>query len=454
MNEISSMVISHKKATIAEMESAWSDSTEELLKKLYEDEHVYECVILKTCNRAEVYIVSEKGSSALFRFAKELGVSSNIVEFYDSEESMTHLLRLACGLESMIVGEDQILGQIKDAYSLAVKHRTIGKILDTAFTKAIQVGKRARTETMINKGSVSIGSAAVELAEDCLGGLDGRMVLVVGVGEMGVLVARALGDKNLEGIYISNRTYQKAKDLAYELGGEAILFDSMTDYLEKADVVISATGAPHYVISKETIEKTMKVRNGRPLFLVDIANPRDIEETVGDVENVTLCNIDNLRDISAKTLETRKEEAVKVMAIIGEETELLKKQFKRQKADRLIAALYRNVYGIREEEKQKAINKFRVKHTIGDFESEILENLTHAIANQVLAEPTKMLRYAAEQDDSRLLEAVATVFGIDQKCVKTKAVFDDVPAPEQTEKSTEKSADSPAQKSGCSRKQT
>ncbi|MBO4301747.1 glutamyl-tRNA reductase [Methanosarcinaceae archaeon] len=426
MNEISSMVISHKKATIAEMESAWNQSAEDLMKKLYDDEHVYECVILKTCNRAEVYIVSEKGSSSLFRFAKDLGVSSNIVEFYDNDESVLHLLRLACGLESMIVGEDQILGQIKGAYSLAVKHRTIGKILDTAFTKAIQVGKRARTETMINKGSVSIGSAAVELAEDCLGGLDGKKILVVGVGEMGVLVAKALADKDLEGIYISNRTFQKAKDLAYELGGEAIQFDDMPAYLDKADVVISATGAPHYVITKDKVEAAMKTRNGKPLFLVDIANPRDIEESVGEIENVTLCNIDNLSVISKKTLETRKNEAVKVMAIIEEETELLKKQFKHRKADRLISELYRNVYAIREEEKEKAVTKLSVRHTIGDYEQNVLEKLTHAIANQVLAEPTKMLRYAAEQDDDRLLEAVAEIFGIDHIPVqKEKAVFDD-----------------------------
>lgn len=414
MNEISSMVISHKKATVAEMECAWPLTTEEMLEKLYENELVYECVILKTCNRAEIYIVSEKGSSVLFNFSKAIGVETRIVEFHDHEESLDHLLRLSCGLESMIVGEDQILGQIRDAYNLAVKKKTISRVLDTAFTKAIQVGKRARTETRINEGSVSIGSAAVELAEDTLGGLDGKTIMVVGVGEIGILVARALADKNLEGIYISNRTHQKAQELAYDLGGEAILFDDVPNYLKNADVVISATGAPHYVITKRIVEEVMPERNGKPLFMVDIANPRDIEESVNDLDGVTLCNIDNLRVVSEKTLKMRNEEAKKVIEIIHEELILLGKQYKRQRADDIIAALYRNVYDIREEEKQKAVNKFRVKHTIGDFEETILENLTHSIANQILAEPTKILRNAAESDDDELLEAVTRVFNINR----------------------------------------
>ncbi|MDR2944443.1 MAG: glutamyl-tRNA reductase [Methanosarcinales archaeon] len=413
MKEISSMVISHKKATVAEMECAWPLTTEEMLEKLYANDLVYECVILKTCNRAEIYVVSEKGSSVLFNFSKAIGVETRIVDFHDHEESLNHLLRLSCGLESMIMGEDQILGQIRDAYNLAVKKKTISRILDTAFTKAIQVGKRARTETRINEGSVSIGSAAVELAEDTLGGLDGKTIMVVGVGEIGVLVARALADKNLEGIYISNRTYKKAQELAYELGGEAILFDDVTKYLESADVVISATGAPHYVITKKMVEEIIQKRGGKPLFMVDIANPRDIEESVNDLGGVTLCNIDNLRVISEKTLKMRNEEAKKVIKIIHDELILLGKQYKRQKADDIIAALYRSVYETREEEKQKAVNKFRVKHTIGAFEEKILENLTHSIANQILAEPTKILRNAAESDDDELLEAVARVFNIE-----------------------------------------
>ena len=231
-------------------------------------------------------------------------------------------------------------------------------------------------------------------------------------GEIGVLVARALADKNLEGIYISNRTHKKAQELAYELGGEAILFDEFSNYLKSADVVISATGAPHYVILEKTIREVLSLRSGKPLFMVDIANPRDIEETVGELDGVTLCNIDNLRVVSEKTLKMRNEEAKKVIAIIHEELILLGKQYKRQRADDIISELYRNVYDIREEEKQKAAHKFRVKHTIGEFEETILENLTHSIANQILAEPTKVLRDAAESDDDELLDAVARVFKI------------------------------------------
>ena len=174
MTEINSMVITHSKASIEEMERSWNGDLEEVLRNLYSNEFVHECVVMKTCNRIEIYVVSPKGSSVLFNFAKSMAFPLQVVEFLDHNESLLHLLRLACGLESMIVGEDQILGQIRDMYLLAKKTGTTGRMLDTAFSKAIQVGKRVRTETEVNRGAVSIGSAAVDLAEMVLGGLEGK----------------------------------------------------------------------------------------------------------------------------------------------------------------------------------------------------------------------------------------------------------------------------------------
>jgi len=359
-------------------------------------------------------VVSSRGSSVLFSFAKEMGASTHIIDFYGHEESLEHLLRLAGGLESMIVGEDQILGQMKELYSHAKKMGTTGKVLDTAFDKAIQVGKRIRNETKINKGSVSIGSAAVDLAEDILGGLCGKTVLVIGAGEIGVLVAKALSEKDIEAIYITNRTFKKAEELAYELGGHAVRFDDIQTYLKGADVVISGTGAPHYVLTREMVEETMEGRD-RKLLLIDIANPRDIEESVAELKNVELCNIDNLRVISEKTLKMRKEEAKKAEAIVQEELKLLNLQYKRQKADALISELYRQVYDVRIQEREKAVNRLSTYHTIGEVETEVLDDLTHSIANKILAEPTKVLRQAAEMGNDEFLDIISRVFCLDKE---------------------------------------
>jgi len=411
------MVISHKKAKVEEMESAWHGDLDGLLHNLYKHEFVHECVVLKTCNRVEIYVVSPKSSSILFSFAKEMGASTHIIDFYGHDETLEHLLRLAGGLESMIVGEDQILGQMKDLYAYSKKTGTTGKVLDTAFEKAIQVGKRIRNETRINKGSVSIGSAAVDLAEDILDGLTGKSVLVIGAGEIGVLVAKALAEKDIEAIYIANRTFKKAEEIAYELGGHAVRLDDIQTYLEDADVVISGTGAPHYILTREMVEKAVKKRN-RKLLLIDIANPRDIEESVVELETVELCNIDNLRVISERTLKMRKEEAKKAEAIIQEEIKLLNLQYKRQRADRIIADLYRQVYDIRIRERQKAVNRLCAYHTIGEIETEVLDDLTHSIVNKILAEPTKVLRQAAELGNDEFLDVVSRVFCLEKGKVK------------------------------------
>lgn len=421
MTEISSMVISHKKAKVEEMESAWHGDLDGLLHNLYNREFVYECVVLKTCNRVEIYVVSPKSSSLLFSFAKEMGASTHIIDFYGHDESLEHLLRLAGGLESMIVGEDQILGQIKELYAYSKRAGTTGKTLDTAFEKAIQVGKRIRNETRINKGSVSIGSAAVDLAEDILEGLTGKSVLVIGAGEIGVLVAKALAEKDIEAIYIANRTFKKAEEIAYELGGHAVRLDDVQAFLKDADVVISGTGAPHYILTREMVEKAIKDRDkNRKFLLIDIANPRDIEESVAELESVELCNIDNLRVISEKTLKMRKEEAKKAETIIQEEIRLLNIQYKRQKADKIISDLYRQVYDVRIREREKAVNRLCAYHTIGEIETEVLDDLTHSIVNKILAEPTKVLRQAAELGNEEFLDVVSRVFCLEKDKVRVE----------------------------------
>ncbi len=411
MTEISSMLITHVKAGVEDIEKlhAWHGSVDKIVKMLYAVEQVEECCVLMTCNRVEIYVVSPKGSKVLFHFAKKMNVPERIVDFYDHEESMRHLMRVTSGLESMIVGEDQILGQVKDLYNIANNSGTTGKMIDTVFGKAIHVGKRVRNETAINKGSVSIGSAAVELAEDELGSLEEKSIMVIGAGEMGTLVARALANRNLSAIYVANRTYEKAEKLADELDGTAIKYEEMRDYIKQSDVVISATAAPHLVVTRDMIENAMSERN-EDILLVDIANPRDIEEATGEVGGVRLFNIDSLKSISERNLARRKSEVPKVKTIIEEELELLKKQYKRQNADRVISDLYSTVDKIRCHERDVAINKLKAKHTIGEMECEVLNDLTHSVAYKILAEPTKVLRRAAEQDDEEYLTTVKELF--------------------------------------------
>ncbi|MEA1985301.1 MAG: glutamyl-tRNA reductase [Euryarchaeota archaeon] len=412
MTEISSMVVTHAKATVEEMEGAWHGDLEGVLDKLLSHELVDECAVLKTCNRVEIYVVSPKGSSnVLFHFAKEMGVSSKIVEFYDHDESLMHLLRLTSGLKSMIIGEPQILGQVKDMYQIAKDAGATGKVLDTAFNKAIQVGKRVRTETGINRGAVSIASAAVDLADDILHGLKDKNILVIGTGEMGTLVTRALAHRDMNVVYIANRTYETAHDLAKELGGEAVHFEKIDAYALDADVIISATSAPHYVLKKDVVQKAMKDKDG-DLLLVDIASPRDIDPEVADIPGVILRNIDSLRAINEKNLEMRMKEAKKAEVIIEEEIGLLTAQYKRQKADRLISELYSHIYSLRKREMDRAINRLSAYHTMGDIERHVLDDLTRAIVNKLLAEPTKVLRSAAEYDDEEFLDSASRLFNV------------------------------------------
>jgi glutamyl-tRNA reductase len=417
MTEISSMIITHTKASIDDIEHAWHGTVGDMLHRLHSHELVLECAVLMTCNRVEVYVVSPKGSKVLFDYAKKMGVPERIVEFNDHEESLAHLMRVACGLESMIVGEDQILGQIKELYHTARQAGVTGKVLDTAFEKAIHVGKRVRAETRINQGSVSIGSAAVDLAEDVLGTLEGKMVVIIGAGTMGTLVAHALAHKNVSAIYVANRTFERAEELAEELNGFAVRYDEMDKYIACSDVVISATSAPHAVITSKMLRQIMENRenHNRDMLLIDIATPRDIEEAASELPDVKLYNIDGLKEISDRNLQKRLQEVGRVEEIVEAEYELLQLQYKRQRADKIIAALYSQIQDLRIRERERAVNRLSAKHTLGDFERQVLDDLTHAITNKVLAEPTKTLRNAAAEENLDFLETTAALFKLDMK---------------------------------------
>ena len=395
--------VDHKIADIQSMENI-SKEIDELFWKLQEKYSISEFVEISTCNRKEYYLHSENIS-----FDEELLSHENqniIIEYGDA--SVMHLLRMTSGLESMIVGEDQILGQVKDAKAKASKNHHCGKFLDLIFTKAIHVGQVVRNKTNINKGSVSIGSAAVDLAEKHLGDLTGKSVLVVGAGKMGKLVAKALAEKKLNAIFVANRTFYVAVELAEDLDGTAILFSQLDDYLKGADLVISATSAPHSIITKERLENIGL--NDSNLMMVDIANPRDISDDVRDL-GVKLFNIDDLREIADYNTKLRVKEFDEAEIIINEEYHLLKESSKIMEVDDLLSSLRISMEEIRQRETKKASSKL----SDVDGSSKIINNLTNSIVNKIFFDISQNLKQAAAEDKQEVLKSAEYIFDFNHK---------------------------------------
>lgn len=376
-----------------------SKDIDELFAKLQEKYSIVEYIEISTCNRKEYFIHNKHIPEDEELLSHE---NKSIVIDY-GQSAVMHLLRMTSGLESMIVGEDQILGQVKDAKHKAVKDRHCGKILDAIFTKAIHVGQVVRNKTNINKGSVSIGSAAIDLAEKYIGDLENKSVLVIGAGKMGKLVAKALAEKDLNAIFVANRTYYVAVDLAKDLGGEAILFNDLEKYLATADLVISATSAPHPIITKERLLKSP--RDYESLMLIDIANPRDISEDVLEL-GVKSFNIDNLREIAEINTNLRKKEFAEAENIINDEFILLKESFKIMKVDELLGNLRASMEYIRERETQKAISKL----SDVDGSGKILDNLTNSIVNKIFYDVSKKVKKAAKDENEDILAACEYIF--------------------------------------------
>ncbi|MCJ7638447.1 MAG: glutamyl-tRNA reductase [Euryarchaeota archaeon] len=410
MNGICNLSITHKWASLNELECARIDNVEGALKAMHAAAGVSECVIVQTCNRIEVYLnVTNEFDVSTFVARLFPSVPPELIGRYEARESLRHLMRLASGLDSMIVGEDQILGQLKEAVEMARKEDTLGPDLGLALSKAIKAGKRVRTETQINRGSVSVGSAAVNLAERVMGSLENKAILSIGAGELGTLVAVALAERELKAMFFSNRTFRRAQTLAKRLGGTAIRFDKIDDYLCEADLVISATAAPHCILPHDQVSYAMQQRNGRSLVIIDIANPRDVEESVATLDNVDLHNIDDLRKITELNLKKRRAEIGKVVAIINQELNLLERLYKKDRANELIASLYQNAEELRARELEKAHNRLRNEEDLNKYE-QILDDLSGSIVNKLLFELTASLREAAANDDYDLMSSARKLF--------------------------------------------
>ena len=390
--------VDHTLADIETMEKVSKD-LKELFSALKEQIDVKEYIEINTCNRYEYFLYAEDYNEL------DLDCENKYVIIQYSDEAVLHLFRMTSGLESMIIGEDQILGQVKDAKLKSEREGHCGKKLDAVFTKAIHVGQVVRNKTKINQGSISIGSAAVDLAEENLGDLQDKNVLVIGAGKMGTLVAKALAEKNLKAIFVANRTYYKAIKLAEELDGEAILFDNLEEKLLNADLVISSTGAPHAIINKARLLKVFDEKIPKKMVFIDIANPRDIEEDVKEI-GIDLFNIDDLRGIPEKNKKLREKEVIEAEKIIKNEFDLLKESFNLIEINSLLGSLRESMEEIRQRESQKGIVKL---NSVDAKDIKTIDKMTQSIVNKIFYDISENIRKTAknnEDDYIRICEMI------------------------------------------------
>jgi glutamyl-tRNA reductase len=325
--------LSHRSSPVNVRERfAFSDAAIPVaLEKLRRDTGAGEAVILSTCNRVEIYAVTaspdREAAARLRQFLLDYHHWDGPLqeEIYSRTDSsgIEHLFKVACGLDSMILGETEILGQLKKAYDLALQHKHTGGRLNKIFQKAFNVAKQIRTETNIQRGSVSVGSVAVELAEKIFSSLRDHPVMVIGAGETSEKTARALVSRGAHSLIVSNRSHERAVALASELGGRAIHFEDWTAEFPRIDIVISSTAAPHYILTRSALESLMKARKNRPLLLIDIAVPRDIDPQINLLENVYLYNIDDLQQIADDYLRQRKDEIARCESVIRDKARAL-----------------------------------------------------------------------------------------------------------------------------------
>jgi len=395
--------LSHHGASAGELEEARFPDEGNFLAEARN--HFRGVVLLQTCNRVELLV--QGTPEGLSGFLTSLGRRD--FRILGGTEVLRHLLFLAAGIDSMIVGEDQILGQMKTALARSEEAGASSALLRICMEKAIHVGIQVRRRTNINRGAVSIGSAAVQLAENLLGGLADKHILVIGSGELGMLVAQALAARGLSAIYVANRTYERAVALAEQIGGRAVNFRDLYHYIQLSDVVISCTAAPHPVIHCDPLREAVKERcwpqeeRRRPVIIIDIAQPRDVEEGAGSIDGVSLFSIDDLRVVSENNLKERRAEADRARAFIREELEQFVSLVNRAAADDTLSHLYTWAEAIRVRERDRAI------HRLGSEDprvGEVLDDLTRVMVKKLLSDATLSIRECADRGDIGAAEAM------------------------------------------------
>ncbi len=389
-----------------------------VLERLGQEETVLERLLLSTCNRVEVYVVTAEPKEAQAAIPALLaeGTQTPLALFQEKlyhhhqDDAVRHAFRVAASLDSMVLGESQILSQVKTAYQVAQAQAATGPILNTLMTRALGVAKKVRTETGIGESPVSVPSAAIGLAKTIFGELKDRRVLILGAGEMAELAARHLHSEGVEAVLVAHRNFDRAAEVAERLRGRAVRFDQIRDELRQADIVVSSTTAPHYLLHRADVEELIRLRRNRPLFLIDIAVPRDIDPEINQIDNVYLYDIDDLEGVVAAHREERQREAAQAELLIEREVASFQRWLKSLEVVPTIVTLRRRVEEIREIELEKALSRLQ---ELDPAQQEVVRALAHAITNKILHHPTTELkRQSVNRDGLIYVNALRRLFGL------------------------------------------
>ncbi len=413
--------LSHKTAPVEMRERVAFSPTamERPLKALLDLPNISEGLIVSTCNRVEIYAAgkeTEVSAARLKRFLADYhgigleNLESHLYEF-QGIDAIRHVFRVASSLDSMVVGEPQILGQIKTAYGYAAEFKTVGLILNRFLHKAFSVAKRVRTETGISSNAVSISFAAVELARKIFGTLERKRVLLIGAGEMCELAARHFVNNGVDSVLVTNRTYERAVKLAEEFQGRAVPFDDFPDHLHQADIILASTGAPNYTLQHRQVEDALRQRKNRPMFFIDIAVPRDIDPRVNDISNAYLYDVDDLQEVIQANLKERQKEARKAEGIIEQEIVQFHQWLSQLDVVPTIVSLRKKLEEVRRSEIEKTFSNLK---NLGSKERKAIEAMTSAIINKVLHQPITVLKQARnENSGDNYVDALRTLFDLE-----------------------------------------
>jgi glutamyl-tRNA reductase len=383
---------------------------EEGLLRIRELPGVNEALVLSTCNRVEIYACardSGKAYEAIKGFLSEFhGLDDDALErslyLYKDSDAVKHVFRVASSLDSMVIGEPQILGQLKDAFEFALEKKTTGVLLNRLMKKTISVAKRVRTDTKIAENAVSISFAAVELARKIFTDFSGKSFMLLGAGEMAELAAKHMMGFGVKNVTVANRTYERGCDLAKEFSGRAIKFEDFLKEMVHSDIVICSTGAPDYVLRREEMQRVMKERRQKPVFIIDISVPRNIDPEINDLDNVYLYDVDDLQGVVDTNIMERNREAKKAEVIIEEEIESFEKWLASLDSVPTVIALRNKAESIKNEEIERLMNRFP---DLGEKERKAIEHMASAIMNKLIHPPTAALKEDAEDRD----ELIATI---------------------------------------------
>ena len=396
-----------------------SQNIEDSLERLHGYPEIVENIIIFTCNRVEINARVnniEKGIERLKKFICDyhqvpLEELENYFYCFRNQQTIEHLFRVSSSLDSMVIGEPQILGQVKEAFSQAKNHRSTGQILNQLFEKAFNVAKKIREETGIAESAVSISYSAVELAKKIFEDLENHTIMLIGTGEMAELAARHLISYGVKTVYVASRTYERAANLAKELNGCAMDFADFKKEMHKADIIISSTGSPKFILHKEAVQEAIHQRKNKPMFFIDIAVPRDIAPDVNDLENVYLYDIDDLQSVVDANLKEREKEAEIAMDIIQNEVSKFINWISALDAVPTIVSLRREAEKIRAKEIEKTLSK--MDH-LSHEDKEALHSMTNSIVNKILHKPTVNLKKKVLSSEGHTyLKAIRHLFHLD-----------------------------------------